>query len=257
MIKRPRVIPTLLVNNGELVKTKQFHNPRYLGDPINAIKIFNEKEVDELAIMDIGASQSNGSIDYNLLGSMASEAFMPLSYGGGIQSIEDMNTIFSLGYEKVIINTAAVKNPNIIRAASERFGSQSIVISIDYKQTFWGCNCYVKDGKEKVKLSPVTWAKQVEELGAGEIILYNISHDGMKNGYDIPTLSEVAKETTIPVIACGGASQIQDMKDCLDITGVHAVAAGSMFVFFGKLDAVLINYPTEIELLESGIYERC
>ncbi len=254
-MKRPRVIPTLLIHNGDLVKTTKFNNPRYLGDPINAIRIFNEKCVDELAIMDIGASAQKRDPDYDLLEKMASEAFMPLSYGGGLTSVEQMQHLFRIGFEKAIINTGFVDDMTIITDAAEYFGSQSVVCAIDYKKGLFGPCCYVGDGKTKTKYQPLQLAKLAEEKGAGEIILYSMDRDGKRNGYDLMMIQEISKAVRIPLISCGGADNLLDFKEAIS-SGASAVAAGSIFVFFGKKQAVLINYPEEKDLIASGVYTK-
>lgn len=250
---RHRVIPTLLISNGCLVKTVQFESPRYLGDPINAIKIFNEKNVDELCIMDIDASRENRNPDYFLLEQMASEAFMPLSYGGGIRTIDQIKQVFRIGYEKVVINSAAYKNTKLIKEASAYFGCQSIMCAIDYKKTLFGYRCYINDGRKRTKSHPLDVAKSYEENGAGELLVYSIDRDGNRVGYDLNMLRSITREVNIPVIACGGAGSIQDMKEAVD-EGVDAIAAGSMFVYYGDKQAVLINYPEEREFIKNGIY---
>lgn len=254
-MNRPRVIPTLLIQDGNLVKTKKFDKAQYLGDPINAIKIFNEKYVDELCILDITATKENKEPDFELLEKMASEAFMPLSYGGGIKNIDQIKRLFRLGFEKVVINTAAASNYSLIRQAAEYFGSQSIVCSVDYRKGLFGVSCYVEDGSKKLKQNPVDMAVKYADSGAGEILLYSIDNDGMRIGYDQKTISAVSSAVQIPVIACGGARTVADLKYALD-AGADAVAAGSLFVFFGDKQAVLINYPEEKELIENGIYSK-
>lgn len=257
MITRPRIIPTLLIDDGDLIKTRQFKRPVYLGDPINAIKIFNEKCVDELCIMDISASKDKKEPDYELLQKMASESFMPLSYGGGIQSTEQMRRIFRCGFEKVIVNSAMWENKQLISEAAEYFGSQSIVVSIDYRKVFGTkkYRCYSNDGILKHKITPLEVAKEAELLGAGEILLYSIDRDGMGNGYDEEIVKEVIDTVNIPIIACGGANSLGDIKKVIDNTSIKAVAAGSMFVFYGKRRAVLINYPSEKELIDNRIIQ--
>lgn len=252
-MNRPRIIPTLLIQNGDLVKTKQFSNPRYLGDPINAIRIFNEKGVDELCILDITASKDKKEPDYELIENMASEAFMPLSYGGGVDSIEKVKKIIRSGFEKVVINTAAYENLGLVRETAGYFGSQSIVCSIDYRKTLFGYNCFTLDGTKRQKQSPLALAKEYTAAGAGEIILYSIDRDGMLAGFDTDVIAQVSDITEIPVIACGGARNLEDIRSALD-AGASAVAAGSLFVFWGKKQAVLINYPEEKEFIENGIY---
>lgn len=256
MFIRPRIIPTLLIDEGNLVKTKQFKNPNYLGDPINAIKIFNEKYVDEVCVLDITASKRGKDPDMKLLEEMASEAFMPLSYGGGVTSFEQMKEIFSLGFEKIVLNTSLINDVDLVRKATSYFGSQSIVASIDYKSMWGKEKCYAKDGTQKTEYSPIDLTRNAEELGVGEILLYSIERDGMKKGYDIKTIKQVVEAVSIPVIACGGAGSISDLGECLEETNVHAVAAGSLFVYFGSRDAVLINFPAENVLIQNSIYKE-
>jgi len=254
MLFRPRVIPTLLIANGDLVKTKKFKNPNYLGDPINAIKIFNEKGVDELCILDITASKEGKEPDFTLLEKMATEAFMPLSYGGGVNSFEQAKRLYRLGFEKVIINSACFSNPELIKELSDYFGSQSVVCSIDYKShIFAGCQAYAGDGTVNKKVAPLKLAEEYVKMGCGELLLYSIDKDGSRQGYDLNMIDTIAKSVSVPVIACGGANNVSDLKAALD-AGASAVAAGSMFVYFGDRQAVLINYPTEEKLLQAGVY---
>lgn len=251
---RPRIIPTLLLQEGNLVKTKQFSNSRYLGDPINAIRIFNEKCVDELCVLDIEASKKHLEPNFTLLEDMASEAFMPLSYGGGLKNIDQIRRVFRCGFEKVVINTASMSS-GLIKEASEYFGSQSIVCAIDYKKTLLGYRCYIYDGREKTKITPIERARDVVKAGAGELLLYSIDKDGMRSGYDIELIHELSSVVGVPVIACGGAASIKDIKIALD-AGADAVAAGSLFVYFGEKQAVLINFPEEREFIQYGIYSE-
>lgn len=256
MYIRPRVIPCLSISNHDLVKTIKFNNPRYLGDPINAVSIFNEKGVDELAILDITASYEGRGPQLEYLKDISSEAFMPLSYGGGITKMEEIESLFHMGYEKVILNTAFIRNPNLIKDAVSLAGSQSITISIDVKSDLFGKkSCYISDGKEKVNKLPVVMAKLAEELGAGEILINSISEDGMMNGYDLRLVKSVAEAVDIPVIACGGAGSILNLKEAIE-NGAHAVAAGSLFVYYGSEKAVLINFPEEKEFFDLGIYRN-
>ena len=255
MLSRPRIIPTLLIDKGNLVKTKQFKKPKYLGDPINAIKIFNEKGVDELCILDISASKKRLVPNVRLLRDMATEAFMPLCYGGGITTFEQIREIFYIGFEKVILNTSLVQNSRLFQDAVAYFGSQSIVASIDYKEKVGKKRCYIVDASQRTKYTPVELAKRAEKLGAGEILLYSIKCDGMRKGYDIQTISEIAREVKIPIIACGGAGSLNDFKNALSV-GAHAVAAGSLFVYFGGQEAVLINFPEEKEFHQQHIYKE-
>lgn len=257
MYNRPRLIPCLSIIDQGLVKTTKFDNPRYLGDPINAVKIFNDKGVDELCILDITASSENREPDYEYLKDIATEAFMPLSYGGGITNIDQIKKLFFIGYEKVIINTAFINNPNLIKEASEFAGSQSIVVSIDVKTELFGKrNCYINDGKTKINIDPVELAKKAEELGAGEILLNSINRDGTMKGYDIKLINDVVNAVSIPVIACGGANDINDFKKVINEGGAHAAAAGSLFVYYGKQKAVLITVPEEKELINIGLFKK-
>ena len=226
MFYRPRLIPCLSLKEQGLVKTTKFSNPRYLGDPINAVKIFNGKGVDELCILDITAAAENRGPDFDYLKDMASEAFMPLSYGGGITNMEQIKRLFFIGYEKVIINTAFVQEPQLIREAANFAGSQSIVVSIDVKNELFGKrSCYINDGKTKVGMDPVTLAKKAEKLGAGEILLNSINRDGMMQGYDIKLVKDVVDAVSIPVIACGGAKDLYDFRKVLQEGKAHAAAA--------------------------------
>lgn len=255
MYYRPRLIPCLSIINQDLVKTIKFKNPRYLGDPINAVKIFNDKGVDELCILDITASKEGREPQMEYLQDIASEAFMPLSYGGGITSIEQMQKLFHMGYEKIIVNTAFYQNPKLITEAANLAGSQSIVVSIDVKNEILGRkSCYSTDGTLKTGKDPVEMAKKAEDLGAGEILLNSITNDGMMEGYDLRLVRAVAESVNIPVIACGGAGSIHDFKNVLQEGKAHAAAAGSLFVYYGSEKAVLINVPEEKELMKSGIY---
>jgi cyclase len=257
MYYRPRIIPCLTLKERGLVKTTKFSNPRYLGDPINAVSIFNGKGVDELCIVDITATSRNSEPDFEYLKDIASEAFMPLSYGGGITNLSQIEKIFYIGYEKVIINSSFVLKPELITEAANIVGSQSIVVSIDVKNELFGRrSCYIKDGSTKVKQDPVTLAKKAEDLGAGEILLNSITFDGTMQGYDIELVREVADAVSIPIIACGGARDINDFKTVLQEGGAHAAAAGSLFVYYGSKKAVLITAPEEKDLIEIGVYKQ-
>lgn len=251
---RSRVIPCLLLQNTGLVKTVKFKEPRYIGDPINAVKIFNEKYVDELVLLDIGATVSNQSPQFELLAEIASEAFMPLGYGGGIRSLEEIRKILNMGFEKVILNTSAAKDIELIMRASEMFGSQSIVVSIDVKKNFWGkYDVLTCCGNESLKMDPVQYAKKVEQAGAGEILLTSIDRDGVMQGYDLKLIHSVTQAVRIPVIASGGAGAVEDLAAAIQQGHASAVAAGSFFIYYGKHKAVLINVPTEQELIEKGV----
>ncbi|MFN4234152.1 MAG: AglZ/HisF2 family acetamidino modification protein [Bacteroidia bacterium] len=244
----PRVIPVLLLQNSGLVKTQKFKNPKYVGDPINAVKIFNEKEVDELIFLDITATKENRKPNYKLLNEIATECFMPLCYGGGINSINDIKNVINAGVEKVSINTAAIENPEFIKEASDKFGSSTIVVSIDVKKTFWGKKTiHVYSGSKNTGLDPIQFAIKMQEKGAGELLLNAIDRDGLMNSYDLELIEMISREVDIPVIACGGAGNLKHFKEAIH-SGASAVAAGSMFVFHGRHRAVLINYPSQKEL---------
>ncbi|MBR4341493.1 MAG: imidazole glycerol phosphate synthase subunit HisF [Lachnospiraceae bacterium] len=256
MFTRPRIIPTLLIDDGDLIKTIRFGERTYLGDPVNAVKIFNRKGIDELSILDIGATRNYREPDFGLLKDISSEAFMPLSYGGGIKTIEQIHDLLAIGYEKVVINTGLIKNPELIKKASGMFGSQSIVASIDAGKVNGSYKCFIADGTEATENNPVELAKTAESLGAGEIIINSIDQDGMMKGYDIGLVKSVADAVNVPVIAIGGAAGISDLKDVLENGHAHAAAGGSMFVYYGRLKAVLITAPSEKELNEAGIYKN-
>jgi len=246
---RTRVIPSLLLRGQGLVKTVKFKNPTYLGDPINIVKIFNDKEVDELTFLDITATPENRKPQFALIESIASECFMPLGYGGGIRSLDDMKTLYNLGVEKISINTYAVENPAFIQAAADMAGSQSVCVSMDVRKNFWGrYEVFTHCGSKGSGLDPVKWAREVESRGAGELLLNSIDRDGTRQGYDMDLVKLVSSAVKIPVVACGGASNIQDLSRVVLEGGASAAAAGSMFVFQGPHRAVLISYPTPQEL---------
>lgn len=252
-MRRIRVIPTLLSKDGGLVKTIQFKNAKYVGDPINAIKIFNDKEVDELIFLDISATVNNNKPSLKIISEIASECFMPICYGGGISSTDDIKEILNAGVEKVAINTSAIENPSLINDAARLFGSQSIVVSMDVKKNWIGKqHLYKSGGGKNSKLDPVKFAAEIEDRGAGEIFLNSIDRDGTYLGYDLDLIKRVSEAVNIPVIACGGAAKVDDFVDAVK-NGASAVAAGSMFVFHGKHQAVLINFPSNEEL-KSELY---
>jgi imidazole glycerol-phosphate synthase subunit HisF len=247
---RIRVIPVLLLSGNGMVKTKRFTKPRYLGDPINAVKIFNEKRADELAILDIEAT-AKGRIDFNWISDIVSEAFMPIAYGGGITSLDQCVELFKRGVEKVVINSAFPDRPQLIAEVAERFGVQAVVVSIDVKKNLWKTNkVYTRNGRKDAKLDPVEVARKAEQFGAGEIILTSIEREGTFSGYDTALLQSVASAVCIPVVANGGAAGIADFEAAVNIGKCSAVAASSMFVFAAKDGGVLISYPSEAELQE-------
>lgn len=244
-----RVIPCLLWKGSGLVKTVRFKNPKYIGDPTNAIRIFNEKEVDELMLLDIEASVKGSRPNMELIKRIASECFMPLCYGGGIRSIEDISEVLAAGVEKVSLNSIALEDPQFVKLAAQTFGSSTIVVCIDYKKSLLGGqHVYSKSGTVKSKLNPVAFAQMMEEMGAGEIVLNSIDRDGMMTGYDLDLLSKVTEKISIPVIALGGAGNLSHMSEAVRKSGVSALAAGSMFVFQGPHRAVLISYPKRADL---------
>jgi cyclase len=246
---RTRVIPCLLLDGQGLVKTIRFKDPTYVGDPINAVKIFNEKEVDELIFLDIVASRKQREPNFALLRDIASQCFMPFCYGGGIRSISMVRELFALGAEKVAINTRAIEDPVLIRQAAEQFGSQSIVAAIDVKKNLFGTyGVYHAARGTGTGKDPVAHAQEMESLGAGEIFLNSVDRDGTGKGYDLELVRRVSSAVSIPVIACGGAGKLEDLVGAVKAGGASAVAAGSMFVFYGKHRAVLINYPDVREM---------
>lgn len=243
-MSRTRVIPNLLIDNRKLVKGVNFRKHKYVGDPINAIKIFNEKEVDELVILDKSA-MSNGGPDFEYLAKVCSESFFPLGYGGGIKSIDDVKKLMRLGVEKVIFNSTAYHNPELIREAVEYAGSQSVIVAIDYKATlFKGQRVFIDNGTFNTKESPLDYARHIESLGVGEIIMTSINKEGSYEGFDLDLLKEVSSEIKVPVVASGGAGDMADFASVIKFAKVHAVTASSLFIFYGPLKAVLINYPS-------------
>jgi imidazole glycerol-phosphate synthase subunit HisF len=257
MYHRPRLIPCLTMIDRGLVKTVQFKKPRYIGDPINTIRIFNNKGVDEICILDIDATKKGSSPDFEFLQEIASEAFIPLSYGGGITTIQQIEQLLYIGFEKVIINSAFINNPDLIKEAAQLAGRQSIVVAIDVKKNLLGQqHCYYRSGSEKVNVSPLSLAKKAEAMGAGEILLTSINNEGMMSGYDLQLVSEISSSVSIPVIANGGASSIEDFYSVIKTAKAHAAAASSFFVFYGPHRAVLITTPSEEELIKIGVYQQ-
>lgn len=246
-----RIIPCLLLRDNGLVKTIKFKKSTYIGDPINAVKIFNEKEVDELVFLDIDATNDKKAPPYELIQDIATECFMPFCYGGGITSVDQIRQIIASGAEKVAINTAAFKNPALIQEAAKIFGSSTIVVSVDYKKNLFGKQqVYISGGKKSTGKHPVEYAKEMEQLGAGELFLNSIENDGVMNGYDIEMLRSVTDAVSIPVIACGGAGGNEHFKQAFQEGNASAVAAGSVFVYQGKKRGVLISYPSSQEIKE-------
>jgi imidazole glycerol-phosphate synthase subunit HisF len=244
-----RIIPCLLLRNSGLVKTVKFKESVYIGDPINAVKIFNEKEVDELIFLDIDATRNHKEPSFELIRNIASECFMPFAYGGGIQSLDQIEKIIKSGAEKIVINTQAFLQKNFIREAAEQFGSSTIVVSMDVKKgLFDSYSLYIKGGTKNTGKNPVEYAREMEDAGAGEIFVNSIDRDGVMEGYDLGLIKNVSGAVKIPVIACGGAGKLDDFRAAIQQGGASAVAAGSFFVFHGRRRAVLITYPSYSEI---------
>jgi cyclase len=256
---KPRIIPCLLLIDGGIFKTQQFSNPKYIGEPLNAVRIFNEKEVDEILIIDISASRVGNNINWPLIKRLAAESRMPMCYGGGIKSVSDVEEIIRFGIEKVAIGAAAVMDPDIVEKASVRVGTQSIIVVIDflYDRDSDRYEVLIKNGNIKTGLNPVDFAIQMEKLGAGEILLNSVDRDGMMVGYDVKLIRDVRSRINIPITALGGAGGLHHFKSVVNEGGNIGLAAGSMFVFKGKHRAVLLNYPSfeekeELSRLVSG-----
>lgn len=254
---RPRIIPCLLLYQGGLCKTVGFARPKYVGDPLNAVRIFNEKEVDELMVVDIAASRRGNEPDFALISKLANECSMPLCYGGGVSSLEHFERLIQLGVEKVAVSSAAVSDPNLIARAAERVGSQSVAAVIDVKRTgfFNGLNVVTLNGTVRTGLDPAIWARQLQDMGAGEIIINSVDRDGHMNGYDLDLIDSVRSAVTTPLTVLGGAGSLRDLQLLISRYGIIGAAAGSIFLFKGKYRAVLINYPNKEEkghLFQSG-----
>lgn len=246
----PRIIPALLIQNGNLVKTVCFKDPKYVGDPINAVRIFNEKEVDELIVADIDATTQNREPNYSLISNIASECRMPLCYAGGIKTTEQIERIICLGVEKVAISSAAIETPRLISESAKRVGSQSLVVVMDVKKSDFfssGYELFSHNGILATGISPKEFAKDVEDMGAGEIILNSINNDGKMKGYDFDLIDQVYDLINIPMTALGGCGSLTDIEKLVERYGHIGAAAGSFFLFKGKYRAVLINYPSIIQ----------
>ncbi len=245
---RPRIIPSLLVHDKGLVKTVHFKNPKYVGDPINAVKIFNEKEVDELAVFDIDATVLGKEPDYALIEKLANQSRMPLCYGGGVKTVEQAQKIFGLGIEKIALSSAVIENPNLITQIADRVGSQSVIVVMDVKKKLLGgYEIYTHNGKKATGVNPIKFAEEAQRLGAGEIVINAIDQDGVMKGFDMNLIDKISEKISIPITVLGGAGSLQDIKKVIDRHGIIGVAAGSLFVFKGIYKAVLINYPTKKE----------
>ena len=242
---RPRIIPCLLIHSGGLVKTVRFGTPKYVGDPLNAVRIFNEKEVDELMVVDIDASRHMREPDYKLIANLARECRMPLSYGGGVKTLEQFDRIIGLGVEKVSVSSAAVDDPTLISRAAARVGSQSVVAVIDVKRSglLRKPEVVTLNATKRSGLEPSFFAAKLQELGAGEIVLNNVDRDGEMKGYDFGLIDSVRNAISTPLTVLGGAGSLDDIRSLVSRYGIIGAAAGSLFVFKGKYRAVLINYP--------------
>ena len=243
---RPRIQPCLLIHEGGLVKTQGFGSPRYVGDPINAIKIFNEKEADELIVLDIDATVKGLSPNIETIQHLAVECRMPLCYGGGVKSAAQAKAIVAAGVEKVAISSAAIETPELIGEMAEEIGGQSVVVVIDAKKDRWGAGYHLRthNGGRKVKRTPAEVAADATSRGAGEIVINSVDRDGMMGGYDLELAQEIRAATTLPITVLGGAGSVDHLSDLFRTCGVVGAAAGSLFVFKGALRGVLINYPT-------------
>lgn len=246
---RPRIIPCLLVHNGGLVKTIRFSAPKYVGDPLNAVRIFNEKEVDELMVVDIDATAQNREPDYALIANLAAECRMPLCYAGGVKTPDQVERIISLGVEKVAISSAAIKTLELIAESARRVGNQSIVVVLDVKKTglLRRYELFTHNGTRATGLDPVEFAKRVMTMGAGEILVNSIDHDGEMKGYDHVLIDQLRNAVSLPLTVLGGAGSLADIEDLIHRHGIIGAAAGSLFVFKGKYRAVLIQYPTRAD----------
>ena len=244
-----RVMPILLLKGTGLVKTESFQRPRYLGDPRNAVRIFNEKQVDELVLLDILATPNKLEPQFELIREIVSEAFMPIAYGGGLRSLDHCRRIFTLGVEKIVLNTAAFDTPTIVQEAATEFGAQSVVVAIDVKRTRDGAAMvYTHGGRVATGMDPVVYAQRMQAAGAGELILTSIDRDGTMRGYDLELVRSVTSAVRVPVVASGGAGSVADIGEVIRVAGASAAGAGSMFVYHGKHKAVLITFPNSQQL---------
>lgn len=246
---RARVIPCLLLHEHGLVKTRRFKDPVYVGDPVNAVRIFSEKEVDELVVLDIDASIEGREPNYELIAEIAGECFMPVAYGGGIQTLEHIRKLIRCGIEKVVVNTAATQSTWVISEAAEVFGSQAVVAAVDVKKAlFGGYRVMIKSGSVDTGLRLKEYVQNLVNAGAGEIFVNSVDRDGEMTGYDLDLIRLVAKSVSVPVVACGGAGKPEHLVQAVREAGASAVSAGSMFIFHGKHRAVLISYPSGLTL---------
>ncbi|MBA4056514.1 MAG: imidazole glycerol phosphate synthase subunit HisF [Marivirga sp.] len=249
---RPRIIPCLLVHNKGLVKTVNFKNPKYVGDPINAVKIFNEKEVDELIVLDIDATAQNREPDFTMIRNLAAECRMPLCYGGGVKTVKQAKEIINLGAEKVALSSAAIENPRLVSDIAEAVGQQSVIVVIDVKKKglLGKYEVFTHNGTKASGKSPREFSQELEKLGVGEIVVNSIDNDGVMKGYDVKLIQSIRDAIDVPMTVLGGAGNLSDIKEIISRFGIIGVAAGSLFVFKGVYKAVLINYPRRSEILE-------
>lgn len=251
---RPRIIPCLLVHKGGLVKTQQFKDPKYVGDPINAVRIFNEKESDELMVLDIDATANKVAPDFALIEKLAAECRMPLCYGGGVTTAEQAARIVDMGVEKVAVSAAAVNNPSLLTEMAAAVGRQSVVAVLDVRKRSGlftkGYELYTHNGNKAHKLDPIAFAKQLQDAGAGEIVINSIDRDGLMQGYDLELAKHFKQALNVPITFLGGAGSLEHMRELISNLGVVGAAAGSLFVFKGKYRAVLINYPIPKQKIE-------
>lgn len=244
----PRIIPCLLVHDKGLIKTVKFKDAKYVGDPINAVKIFNEKETDELMVLDIDATVENREPDYKMIENLATECRMPLCYGGGIKTVEQATRIFNLGVEKISLSSAAIENPKLIFDIAKNVGSQSIVVVLDVKKKiFGGYDIYTHNGTKKAKVNLEKFIIDLQSCGVGEIVINSIDNDGVMKGYDLSLIEKIKPLVEVPMTVLGGAGSLGDMKTLIQKFGIIGCSAGSLFVFKGKYKAVLINYPNKTE----------
>lgn len=242
---RPRIIPSLLIQDNGLVKTVNFKNGKYVGDPINAVRIFNEKEVDELAIFDIDATVKGLEPNYSLIERIVNQSRMPLCYGGGVKTVEQAQRIFGLGIEKIALSSAVLQNPTLITQIADRVGAQSVIVVLDVKKKlFGGYEVYTHNGKKATGINPFKFIEEAQKLGAGEIVINSIDQDGVMKGFDMNLIDKAREKTSLPMTVLGGAGSLEDIKKVIDKHKIIGVSAGSLFVFKGKYKAVLINYPS-------------
>lgn len=243
---RVRIIPVLLLHNGGLYKTVRFKNAAYIGDPINSVRIFNEKEADELMVLDFRATKENKGINFSKIEEMAGEAFMPMAYGGGIKSFDDAKKVFDAGFEKIVLNSILFSKPQLVKEITAVYGAQAVIGVMDVNKNFFGKpKVFSHSGTTNTGYAPVEWAKNVESMGVGEIMMNSIELDGTWTGYDLNLVEKVSQVLSVPLIACGGAGNVMHLKNAVE-AGASAVAAGSMFVYQKKGMGVLISFPSEV-----------